>query len=79
MNKSTGSEKFIVQCELDGYYLNIQQYWPSLEEAEQYAEIVDVGSEPQALRIVNEVGLVCGWVSRNGHRPGGALDSKLYK
>jgi len=52
----------------------------SLIEAKKYAEELNIGDVTEPLRIVNEDGKVCGWVSRNGWLPSGALaPSKLLK
>lgn len=38
------------------------------------ANELDVGTQPEALRIIEDgTDLVVGWVSRNGYMPGGAL------
>jgi hypothetical protein len=50
----------------------------SVEEAKHHAVDMKLESNlPEALRIVDENEQVCGWVSRNGHKPGGALPPNL--
>lgn len=45
----------------------------SLEEAKKFANEVNIGDQPEALRIVDSAGTVCAWVSRNGYLPSGGL------
>jgi hypothetical protein len=61
----------------DGWsiYTSEKDSYPSLEEAKDAAKVLDIGTQPEALRIVDENNNVCGWVSRNGWVPRGALKS----
>lgn len=56
-----------------------QEAYASLSDAKQAAQDLDIGDKPEALRIVDDRGTVCGWVSRNGHKPSGALAPQQTK
>jgi hypothetical protein len=43
----------------------------SLDEAKKYANDIEIGDQPEPLRIVDENGIVRGWVGRNGFLPTG--------
>lgn len=45
----------------------------SLDEAKNFANELEIGDQSEPLRIVDENGIVRGWVGRNGFLPTGGL------
>lgn len=68
--------KFFVQKTNNHRWHTDPQDFDSLDDAKKFANDLDVGIEPQPLRIVDEYNNVRGWVGRNGWLPTGGLKPK---
>lgn len=68
--------KYFVQRKIVNDYVSYKESYATIEEAKQFAEELDIGTEPEALRVVDDYGNIIKWVPRNGWKPCGGLSSR---